>query len=83
MLIKGLQHVRLREDPIRHLDPWELPKGVKAVGSIGFPGYDSTGLRAFLQISHSWSIHGAVVTYVLFKQGGTWRIVARDQVVFV
>ena len=59
------------------------PDGAKAIGSISMPGFDPGRTRAMVQINHSWSIHGAVVTYVLSKQDGTWKIQARDQQVFL
>jgi hypothetical protein len=60
----------------------ELPVGIKAVGSFTFPGFSKDGSLALLQIHHSWSMHGAIVTYVLARDPSTWRILARDQVVY-
>jgi len=59
------------------------PNGAKALGSISMPGFNPGRTRAMVQISHSWSIHSAVVTYVLSKEDGTWKIQARDQQVFL
>jgi hypothetical protein len=63
-------------------DPRDLPPGIKASGHIALPGINPDDTSALVQISHTWSIHGAVVTYVLSKEQGEWRIVARDQAVF-
>jgi hypothetical protein len=60
----------------------ELPEGIKAVGSFTFPGFSGDGTRALLQIHHSWSMHGAIVTYVLARKDAKWRVVARDQMVY-
>jgi hypothetical protein len=79
-LLKRSEWARIRESP----EPtWEMPKGVKATGSISLPGYSADESRALVQLHHSWSIHGAVVTYVLLKKNGAWRVVSRDQVVFL
>jgi hypothetical protein len=64
-------------------DPWDLPKGIRAIGSLTLPGISADGTRALIQIHHSWSIHEAVVTHLLSKQRGVWHITARDQIVFV
>jgi hypothetical protein len=59
------------------------PKGAKATGSITLPGFSDDRTRALLQVQHSWSIHGATVTYVLEKKGGHWQVAARDQEVYL
>jgi hypothetical protein len=59
------------------------PDGAKAVGSLTMPGISADGSRALVQIHHSWSMHGAVVTYVLSNKTGTWQVEARDQAVFL
>jgi hypothetical protein len=82
-LITGSAWVRIREPGSQNDFPWDLPKGAKAVGTLTLPGFSSDGSRALLLIHHTWSIHGAIVTYVLSKQGGVWHVVARDQVVFL
>jgi hypothetical protein len=64
-------------------DPRDLPPGIKASGQISLPGFSADRKSALIQISHTWSIHGAVVTYVLAAEKGAWHIVARDQVVFL
>lgn len=64
-------------------DPRDLPPGIKASGHIALPGINADDTAALVQISHTWSMHGAVVTYVLSKEQGAWRIVARDQAVFL
>jgi hypothetical protein len=63
--------------------PRELAPGIKASGHIALPGISTDFTSALIQISHTWSMHSAVVTYVLTKERGVWRIVARDQVVFL
>jgi len=70
--------------PIDNSEFWPIPPdGAKAVGSIALPGFSADHTRALVQINHSWSIHGAIVTYVLSKQDGTWTIQAKDQQVFL
>jgi hypothetical protein len=64
-------------------DRRDLPPGIKAIGHFALPGINAAGTSALIQISHTWSIHGALVTYVLTKEQGTWRIAARDQTVFL
>jgi hypothetical protein len=59
------------------------PDGAKARGSLTMPGYSADRSKALLQIHHSWSMHGAIVTYVLSNKTGTWQVTARDQVVFL
>jgi hypothetical protein len=81
-LFEGLPGARVY-DPSKQEYPWQRPKGSKAVGSVGLPGYSANGSQAILQIQHSWSIHSAVVTYVLERTEGTWHVVARDQSVFL
>jgi hypothetical protein len=84
-LIAGSPWVRVGEASTRQeLFPDNLPKGAKALGSLTLPGFSADGLRALLLIHHSWSIHGATVTYVLSRtKGGAWRVIARDQAVFL
>ena len=60
-----------------------IPEGAKATGSLSLPGYSADGSRALLQIHHSWSIHGAIVTYVLTKKDGAWTVTGRAQIVFL
>jgi hypothetical protein len=72
--------VRDTKDPFAELR--DLPAGVKAVGYLTVPGIASSGDAALVQLNHSWSIHGAIVTYVLAKTGDGWKVVARDQMVF-
>ena len=60
-----------------------IPEGAKATGSLTLPGYSADGSRALLQIHHSWSIHGAIVTYVLTKKDGAWTVTGRAQIVFL
>lgn len=60
----------------------ELPNGIKAIGSFTFPGYSKDGALALLQVHHSWSMHGAIVTYVLARKESRWIVVARDQMVY-
>jgi hypothetical protein len=82
-LIKGMtgfQKYDPSQDP--HI-PSLRPIGAKAIGSVGLPAYSTDGKTALLEIEHSWSIHGAVVTFVLKKERGIWRVVARDQRVFL
>jgi hypothetical protein len=83
-LIAGSAFARIRA-PQNSDDPFpNLPKGAKAVGSLTLPGFSADGLRALLQLHHSWSIHGATVTYVLSRdKGGAWHVIARDQAVFL
>jgi hypothetical protein len=82
-LISGSQWARLR--PPTAADTYSLgpPDGAKAVGYLTLPGYSADRSRALVQIRHSWSMHGAVVTYVLSREQGHWKIVARDQAVFL
>jgi hypothetical protein len=82
-LISGSPWARLRQPASRDIEPPELPEGAKAIGSLTLPGLSENGARALIQIHHTWSIHGAVVTYVLSKEQGSWRVVARDQTVFL
>ena len=82
-LFAGSRWVRVR--PPNVTDTYSLgpPEGAKAVGYLTLPGYSADGLRALLQIRHSWSMHAAVVTYVLSREQGHWKVVARDQAVFL
>jgi hypothetical protein len=82
-LISKSRWARLHRATPHDAEPWELPKGTKAIGSLTLPGISADGTRAFIQIHHSWSIHEAVVTYLLSKQHGIWNITARDQIVFL
>lgn len=82
-LVKDSPWVRLLPANKQNATAFDLRPNAKAVGSFTLPGIDVTGTEALIQIHHSWSIHGAIVTYVLAKQDGTWRIVARDQTVFL
>ena len=60
----------------------EVPDWAKAFGSVSMPGFSPDRTRALIQINHSWSIHGAVVTYVLTKQDDIWKVENRNQAVF-
>jgi hypothetical protein len=82
-LFAGSRWARVR--PPTATDAYSLgpPDGAKAVGYLTLPGYSADGSRALLQIRHSWSMHGAVVTYVLSREQGHWKVVARDQAVFL
>jgi hypothetical protein len=82
-LVSGSSWARLREPTKEDTYPPNLPKDAKAIGSLTLPGISGDGDRALVMIRHSWSIHSAVVTYVLAKQSGAWRITARDQAVFL
>lgn len=82
-LISGARGARLRQPTPDHELPPALPEGAKAIGSLTLPGVSADGTRALILIRHSWSIHDAVVTYVLSKQGGIWKIAAKDQIVFI
>lgn len=82
-LIAGCPWARIREGSSTDELPWKLPKGAKAAGSLTMPGFSADGRRALLLIQHSWSIHGAVVTYVFARESGAWQVVARDQAVFL
>jgi hypothetical protein len=82
-LVAGSKWVRIYTPP-RDFDIFPaLPDGAKALGSVSLPGFSPDGTSALVQINHSWSIHGAVVTYVLSKHGGNWEIRGRDQTVFL
>lgn len=72
-------YVRPEGDPPRWQEP---PSGSKAFGQLTLPGYSPDGSEAMVQLHHSWSVHSAVVTYVLAKKGNAWRVVARDQAVY-
>ncbi len=82
-LIADSPWARIRKPASKDAAPWNLPAGAKATGSLSLPGYSADGSKALILINHSWSIHGAIVTYVLSKQGDRWDIVARDQAVFL
>ena len=82
-LVSGSAWARLRAPSEEDTYPPNLPKGAKATGSLTLPGISADGARALVMIRHSWSIHSAVVTYVLSKQSGVWRVTARDQAVFL
>ena len=82
-LLKDSAWAKLLPADQQNASPFDLRPNAKAVGSFTLPGISNTGTEAVIQIHHSWSIHGAVVTYVLAKANGTWRIVARDQTVFL
>jgi hypothetical protein len=60
-LVSGSPSARQRQPGLRDLDLPELPKGAKATGSMTLSRFSEDGSRAFIQIHHSWSIHGAVV----------------------
>ena len=59
------------------------PVGAKATGWITLPGFNNDRTRALLQVRHSWSIHGATITYVLERTDGHWRVAARDQEIYL
>lgn len=82
-LFSGSRWARPQPPGSKNIYRFGPPDGAKAVGSLTLPGYSADGSKALIQIHHSWSIHGAVVTYVLSKNDGTWRVVARDQAVFL
>lgn len=82
-LISGSQWARLRQPAAADTYSLGPPDGAKAVGYLTLPGYSADGSRALVQIRHSWSMHGAVVTYVLSREQGHWKVVARDQAVFL
>jgi hypothetical protein len=82
-LFSGSQWARLRQPTSPETFSLGPPDGAKAVGVLTLPGYSADGLRALVQIHHSWSMHGAVVTYVLSREHGHWQVVARDQAVFL
>jgi len=70
--------------PVDDSEFWPIPPdGAKAVGSIALPGFNANRTHALVQINHSWSIHGTIVTYVLSRQDGAWTIQAKDQQVFL
>jgi len=72
-------YVRPEGDPPRWQEP---PAGAKAFGQLTLPGYSTNGSEAIVQLHHSWSVHSAVVTYLLVRKGAGWRVVARDQAVY-
>jgi hypothetical protein len=82
-LISDSRWARLRDWKKEDAYVRNLPKDAKAVGSLTLPGISADGLRALVLIHHSWSIHGAVVTYVLSKQSGAWIVTAKDQAIFL
>jgi hypothetical protein len=82
-LISGSQWARPRQPTAPDTFSFGPPDGAKAIGSLTLPGYSADGSRALVQIHHSWSMHGAVVTYVLSREQGHWKVVARDQAVFL
>jgi len=81
-VVAGSPWVKVRPTD-SNADPRDLPPGVKATGYITWPGISSDGASAIVQFHHTWSVHGAIVTYFLVKEGGTWHVVARDQTVFL
>ena len=81
-LTSGSRWVKLRDTKDPFGDLRDLPAGVKAVGYLTLPGIAPSGDAALVQLNHSWSIHGAIVTYILAKTDAGWKVVARDQMVF-
>lgn len=82
-LVVGSPWARI-ETSARDDEPFpKLPDWAKATGSLTMPGFNANRTQALIQISHSWSIHGAVITYVLSNRDGKWRIDAKDQAVFL
>jgi hypothetical protein len=81
-LLAGTRWAQVREIDT-NADPRDLPPGIKASGHITLPGVSADGTLAIIQISHTWSVHGAIVTYILAKEGSSWRVVSRDQAVFL
>jgi hypothetical protein len=81
-LTSGSQWVKVRDTKDSFGDLRDLPAGVKAVGYLTLPGIAPGGDAALVQLNHSWSIHGAIVTYILAKTDAGWKVVARDQMVF-
>jgi hypothetical protein len=83
-LFAGLPWARLQQPAAKEATfSFVPPDGAKAVGSLTLPGFSKDGSQALVQIHHSWSMHGAVVTYLLSKKNDTWQVVARDQAVFL
>lgn len=82
-LVSRSRWARIRPPPPTDRPDWDLPNWAKATGSLGLPGYSTDGQRAMLQLHHSWSMHGAIVTYVLALKEGQWVVVVRDQAVFL
>ena len=82
-LFSGSRWARLRRPTPNHSYTFGPPDGAKAIGRLALPGFNADGSRALVQIHHSWSIHGAVVTYVLSREQGKWKVVAQDQAVFL
>lgn len=82
-VVRDSAWVKLMPENQQNAFPFTLPPNVKAEGSFTLPGIGNNGTRAIIQIHHSWSIHGAIVTYVLSKKNGTWQVIARDQAVFL
>ena len=81
-LIAESPSVRLQQAP--HTSPADrLPDGVRAIGSLTLPGFSADGARAFVEIYHSWSIHFATTMFVLSLDQGNWKVIARDQIVFL
>ena len=82
-LVEGSQWARIYQLPPESSYMAPPPQWAKATGALTLPGYSRDRSRAFLKLHHSWSIHLAVVTYVLEMRDGTWRIVAKDQAVYL
>jgi len=81
-LIAESPSVRLQQAP--HASPADrLLDGVRATGSLALPGFSANGARAFVEIHHSWSTHGAITMFVLSLDHGNWKVIARDQMVFL
>jgi hypothetical protein len=81
-LISGSPSVRLQQSPHTTPPDW-LPDGVRATGSLTLPGFNADGTRAFVEIHHSWSVHGAITMFILSLDQGQWKVIARDQMVFL
>jgi hypothetical protein len=82
-LFSDMPWARVRQPPSKDTYEWELPKGAKARGSLTLPGLSADRKHALIQIHHSWSIHGAFVTYALSFKNGSWQVSARGQAVFL
>lgn len=82
-IVSGLPWSRLEKPNSSDTYTFAPPNGAKARGSLTMPGYSTDRSKALLQIHHSWSMHGAVVTYVLSNKTGTWQVTARDQIVYL
>ena len=80
-LIHGLPFLELYSPPAGVQAGPSMPTRFKAVGSVTLPGYSADGTRALLTLRHSWSVHAAVITYVLRKQGARWGVLCRNQTV--